>query len=402
MCLDGGMWPFTRNIVQIEHRQTLAELTRLIMGDDPDTIVVTPATALRCTTVHAATRILAESVSQLPLHLYRRDGDGRARADDHPLGNVIAHMANPWTPAIAFRLQAMVDLCLWGNAFAVIVRNSRKQVIEFHRVKPEAVTVKQDDSTLEPFYEIAQKASPAKRYAYGDVLHLRWLSTDGLKGESPVDLAKDEIKLALGIQSYASRLFRNGGRPPGYLKGAITDRNKEKVKKGFMASITGQNGPDDVPMLGEVDFVKVAFSAVEAELQALSRQTMRNILSIYRTPPPFAGDFEKMNYSNAEYAGRSFLTYSLMPHLKAFEAEIWAKCLTPAERKTLYAEHLVDDIVRADIAARFEAYSKAVLNGILNPNEVRAMENRPAYPGGDQYRVPLNTENPNAGGKGNA
>lgn len=389
------VWPFTRNIVQVEQRQTLQQLELLIMGDDPDTIIVTPATALKCSPVHAAVRILAESVSQLPLHLYRRDGEGRARADDHPLETVIAHMANPWTSANAFRLQAMVDLALWGNAFAVIVRNSRKQVIELHRVKPEAVTVKQDDRTLVPFYEIAQKGAPAKRYAYGDVLHLRWLSTDGLKGESPVELAKDEIRLALGIQHYASRLYRNGGRPPGYLKGAITDKNKEKVKRGFIASITGKNGPDDVPILGEVDYVKVGFNAVESEVQELSLQTLRRILAVYRVPPPIYGDLEKANYSNAEFSGRMFLQHALMPFLKQWEAEIWAKCLTPIERKSLYVEHLVDDLLKADIAARFEAYSKAVLNGILNPNEVRAMENRPAYPGGDQFRVPLNTEDPN-------
>jgi HK97 family phage portal protein len=97
-----------------------------------------------------------------------------------------------------------------------------------------------------------------------------------------------------------------------------------------------------------------------------------------------------------------FLTHSLMPHLKQLEAEIWAKCLTPAERKNLYVEHLVDDIVRADIAQRFEAYAKAVTNGILNPNEVRAMENRPSYAGGEQFRLPMNTENPNAGGEADA
>lgn len=394
------MWPFTRNIVQIEQRQTLEELAKLIFGDDTDSIVVTASTSLTCSTVHAAVRILSESISQLPLHLYRKGNDGsRKRETDHPLETVIADMASPGRTAFAFRLQAMVDVCTHGNSFAVIVRNSRKQVIELHRVSPDKVAVKQDETTLAASYEISQGKGPVKVYPFGDVLHLRWLSTDGLKGESPVELAKDDIKLALGIQRYAARLFRNGGRPPGYLKGAITDRNKEKVKKGFMASITGQNGPDDVPMLGEVDFVKVAFSAVEAELQALSLQTMRRILAIYRVPPPIYGDLEKSNYSNAEFSGRMFLQHALLPFLKQWETEIRAKCLTPAERKSLYVEHLVDDIVRADIAARFEAYGKAVTNGILSPNEVRAMENRPAYAGGDQFRLPLNTENPNKGGE---
>lgn len=396
------MWPFNRRIERIETRQTLKELERLILGDDSDGIVVGPTTALRCIHVHTATRILSESIAQLPLHAYRKSSDGRVRANDHPLEAVLSDITSPGRTAYLFRLQAMVDVCTWGNTYAVIVRNSRNQVIELHRVRPDAVSVKQDEATLAPVYEISQSKGLAKRYAADDVLHIKWLSCDGLKGESPVELAKDEIRLAMGLQSYASRIFRHGGRPPGYLKGKLNDSNKEKVKRSFVDVITGKSRQDDVPMLGEVDFVKVGFNAVETELQALGRQTMRNILAVYRVPPPIAGDLEKANYSNAEFSGRTFLQHALMPFLKQWEAEIRAKCLTPAERKTLYVEHLVDDIVRADIAARFEAYSKAVTNGILCPNEVRAMENRPGYKGGEQFRLPLNTENPNKGGSADA
>lgn len=394
------MWPFAARENRIETRQTLEELQRLVLGHDAETIVVTPSTALKCTTVHASVRILAESVSQLPLHLYRRNGDARERATDHPLSAVVAHLANPWTTAITFRLQALVDLCLHGNSYAVIVRNSRKQVVELHRVRPEAVSVKRDERTLEPVYEVAQKGAPAKVYSYADVLHLRWISVDGLAGESPVILAKEEIQLALGLQRYAARIAGRGGRPSGFIRTSrpITDAGLEKLRKAFVATVTGKDAADEVPILSDADFVKTAFTAVELELQALSTQTMRRILAVYRIPPPIAGDYEKSTYSNAEHAGRTFLTHSLMPHLKQIEAEIWAKCLTPKERETLYVEHLVDDIVRADIAARFTAYATAVTNGILSPNEVRAMENRPAYSGGDQFRLPMNTESPNAGG----
>jgi hypothetical protein len=55
-----------------------------------------------------------------------------------------------------------------------------------------------------------------------------------------------------------------------------------------------------------------------------------------------------------------------------------------------------DALVQAEIAARFEAYAKAITNGILNPNEARALENRPPYEGGNEFRVPMNTEAPGA------
>ena len=49
---------------------------------------------------------------------------------------------------------------------------------------------------------------------------------------------------------------------------------------------------------------------------------------------------------------------------------------------------MVDELVKADIAARFEAYSKAITARILNPNEARAKENLPPYDGGEIFANP--------------
>lgn len=164
------MWPFNRRSeqigraerIEIEVRQTLKELERLILGSDDGAIVVNPTTALKCTTVHASVRILAESLEQLPFHLYRRVGDGRERASDHPLAEVLNIKVNPWMTAGVFRYQMMKDLCTHGNAYAIIIRNTRKQVIEMHRVNPDAVSIRRDELTKGPVYEVAQAKGPAR------------------------------------------------------------------------------------------------------------------------------------------------------------------------------------------------------------------------------------------------
>ncbi len=242
------MWPFNRRSVRIETRQTLKELERLILGDDADRIVVNPTTALKCTTVHASVRILSESLEQLPLHLYRRAGKGRERASDHPLAEVLNVKASPWMTAGMFRYQMMKDLCTHGNAYAIIIRNSRKQVIELHRVNPDAVAIRRDELTKGPVYEVAQSKGPPLVYPFGDIFHLRWLSEDGIRGESPVMLAKEEIGLALGLQSYASRIFRNGGRPPRIPQGSDhrfqQGEDQEELCRRHHRQVTAGRRPD--------------------------------------------------------------------------------------------------------------------------------------------------------------
>ena len=46
--------------------------------------------------------------------------------------------------------------------------------------------------------------------------------------------------------------------------------------------------------------------------------------------------------------------------------------------------------MRADLKTRMSSYQIAINNGILNANEVRQLENRNPYAGGDKFHMPMN------------
>jgi hypothetical protein len=64
-------------------------------------------------------------------------------------------------------------------------------------------------------------------------------------------------------------------------------------------------------------------------------------------------------------------------------------------------------LMRADFKTRFDAYALAIQNRIYNPNEVRNMEDKNGYEGGEVYENPnitpgqstKETENINDDGK---
>jgi HK97 family phage portal protein len=140
------------------------------------------------------------------------------------------------------------------------------------------------------------------------------------------------------------------------------------------------------------EFEPLTFSSVDLQMLELRKFQVAEIARALRIPLHLLGDWERATWSNAETAGRQFLSFTLLPWLELWQQAIQRALLTPAERSTYYTEFVVDDLVRADIAARFEGYAKAAGNGILTTNEIRAMENRPPLPGGDDLRVPMNTE----------
>jgi phage portal protein BeeE len=97
------------------------------------------------------------------------------------------------------------------------------------------------------------------------------------------------------------------------------------------------------------------------------------------------------------------LSYCLLPILRSFTDALRISCLTPDERRTHYLEFEVNDLARADLGARFTAYSQAIHSGIFSPNEIRAFENRGPYPGGETYMRPVNTAPaPTSGGSNNS
>ena len=84
---------------------------------------------------------------------------------------------------------------------------------------------------------------------------------------------------------------------------------------------------------------------------------------------------------------QSYLSFGLLPRVKIWQGAI-SRLLSPEDQKIYFAEFMVDELVKADIAARFEAYAKAIASRILNPNEARAKENLPPYVGGEVFANP--------------
>ncbi len=70
----------------------------------------------------------------------------------------------------------------------------------------------------------------------------------------------------------------------------------------------------------------------------------------------------------------------------AFEAELNFK-LWGRRGGAVYAEHVLDGLLRGDLKTRVEASAKRIASGQTTINEERAIENRPEVGGGDVVMV---------------
>jgi hypothetical protein len=112
----------------------------------------------------------------------------------------------------------------------------------------------------------------------------------------------------------------------------------------------------------------------------------------FRVPPHKLGDLQRATFSNIEHQSIEFVTDSIRPWLVRWEQEINRKLIPSLERRQQFSEHLVDALLRGDIASRYEAYATGRNWGWLSVNDIREKENQNPLPGnqGDMYLVPSN------------
>lgn len=353
------------------------------------------ADSLAISTVWAAVTYLTETISTLPLHVYRRSADGgRSRATDHYLWPILRYQPNPEMTAVEFWEAAIGHLELWGNSYAEIERLGSGRVSALWPLRPDRMRVARSQAgALEYTYTMPsgeQKTLPSYR-----ILHLRNLSRDGIYGLSRIALAREGIGLALAAEEYGARTFSNGALPVGVLthpKSLSVDAHK-RLRDDWESMHRGLSNSHRVAVLEEgVQWQAAGMPNTDLQWIELQKLKASDFAAIFRVPPHKVGIMDRATFSNIEHQAIEAVTDTIRPRCVRIEQRLFQDLFTEDGQKELYPEFLIDGLLRGDTATRTASYAVARANGWLNGNEIRALENLNPIPGpeGDEYWRPAN------------
>ena len=360
---------------------------------------VTPANALETGAVYACVRVLSESLSSLPLLLYRRQADGgKRRAANHYLYPLLHNAPNSEMTSMEFREVLMGHLLTWGNAYAEIEIDRAGRVQALWPLRPDCMrVVRTAEGELVYIYRLP-KPDPItgeweKRLSAWQVFHLRGLGSNGIIGYSPVQLQRLGIGLARATEEFGGRFFGNDARPGGVLEhpGKLSDEAHKRLRESWVARHQGLERSHRLAILEEgMKFEQIGLPPEDAQFLETRKFQRSEIAGWFRVPPHKIGDLERATFSNIEHQSIEFVTDSLRPWLVRWEQRIFVQLLTAREQGEYFAEFLVDALLRGDIQSRYTAYATARQNGWMSANDVRTLENMNPIPGGDVYLIPLN------------
>ena len=357
-------------------------------GRNPSGVRVDPESALRATVVLACVRVLSASVAGLPLHLYRRlASGGKELARENPLYRVLHTTPNEWQTSYEWRETLMLHLLTHGNAYCEIRgAGESRQLIPLHpsRMKVDRLP------TGRLRYTYREDGGASTVYSQDAVMHLRWLSDDGVNGMVPVEVAGDAIGFARALEIHGAAFFGNGARPGLVLTTdqMLSPEAAENTRNQWERAHRGPDRSHRVAVLqGGLKIDSFGGNNQESQFLESRRFAVEEVCRIYGVPPHLVGDLSRSSFSNIEQQSLDYVQNGLMPWLRRFESAITRDLLTDDET---FAEFDVRGALRADAAGRSAFYSTMAQLGVFSVNEIRGLENLNPVDGGDIRVVPLN------------
>ncbi|TWB22144.1 HK97 family phage portal protein [Nitrospirillum amazonense] len=356
-------------------------------------IGVDPETALRYPPVLAAVRLISESVAQLPVHLFQKDGEGRQRADDHPVEAIIARRPNPWSTPWQVKSDLTSQLLTRGEAFGLVARAADGRVLELIPLRRGAVCVTTADD-MSPIYTLTMPSGAQRVLDRSEIFHLRGMSHGCGRPLSPVVEGADAIGLGLALEQHAANLMKRGARPAGVVStpSKLSDPAIARMRASIEAAHAGAASGRTLVLEEGSTFTPLTFASTDLEFAAMRSFQVAEVSRLFRVPLSLLSEMDRVTHANAESLGQQFLTLTLLPILRLWCETIARDLLNEDEQASYYAEFLTAGLEMADLANRVDAYVKSIAGGLMTADECRARENLPPE-GGEaaKLRFPLNT-----------
>jgi len=339
-----------------------------------------------------AVNIISGAVGFLPMIVYRRREDGgRERAPQHRVYQLMHDRPNPYMDALVFRETLTAHALTWGNGYAEIEWDGGMRPVALWPLLPDRMKVKVDGN--EVIYQYTTKDGKQYRLLPEDVLHIKGLGFDGLKGYSVIQYAAEGIAAGMAAERFGAAFFGNGAIPGGVLEHpkVLSNTARRNLRDSWEERHKGLDQAHRVAILEEgMTYKQIGIPARDAQLLETRRFSISDVARWFDIPPHMLKDLTRSTYSNIEQQGIEFVTWTLAKWLRRWELETNWKLFSNQQYGYYYAEFVVDALLRGDTNSRYEAYAKAINSGWMKPNEVRLRENLNPDPAIEGFRQPVN------------
>jgi HK97 family phage portal protein len=309
----------------------------------------------------------------------RWEGDRRVEAPNHPLQRLIDRGVNEFLSWSDWLESTMASVLLRGNALSEIRLDNAGRLAGLIPIRWDLVSVV-DLPGGRIAYDISSETGGSRRLLRSEVLHLKDRSDDGRIGVSRLHRAAGVIGSAQAINAFASSMWKNGVHPSGTIEvaGKLSTESHDQLADRWRRLYSGTRNAAAAIILDQgATWKQIGIAPDNAELLMSRRFTCEEIARLFGTPPIMVGIWDNASFTNSEQASRWYASHTLAPWARKIEAEA-RRSLFSSEAAVNHQLVLdMSDLLRGSQKERWESNKLAVESGVLDPDEVRQLENWP-------------------------
>ena len=350
---------------------------------EPSAVPVTFDTAMQLSAVWACVKLIAETISSLPLTIYRVDENGRKVAKNHPLQIIFSTKVNRYQTRVEFFETVLLNLLTSGNAYCYIQRVGDRIVGLLPLMSADMEVTLLKDGSIVYEYDTGEGVTV---YAEKSIWHLK-LMGNGVIGLSPLAYQRNTLGIAQAAEKAVTKIYANGGKPSGTLSmdKFLSAEQRELMREKFYSL---SNGSEDRLMVleGGMKFDAISLSPQDIELLSSRQFQISEICRWYGVPSVLVNDTSGSTTwgSGIEQLVSGFYKLNLRPLMEKIEASILANLMEPSDYAKYEVEFDFNALTRSDLKTRFDSYRIGIYGGFLKPNEARKMEGLSPATGGDE------------------
>lgn len=349
--------------------------------------IINDERSLQISTVFACVRLISSVTACLPLDVFETKGDDRSKVGlDNPLARLLRYSPNQFMTAFDFRVAMTMQLCYYGNAYALIERNGVGDIISLVPLLSVNMDVRLEGKRIVYRY---RRDSEYADFKQADIFHLKGFGFNGLVGLSPIAFGAKTAGVAVAMEDQQRDFYANGAKSPQILMtgdGKVLNKDQRAQLEENFKEISGGAVRKRLWILeGGFTTQAIGVSPQDAETMAARKFQVSELARFFGVPPHLVGDVEKSTSwgSGIEQQNLGFLQYTLDPYLEIWETSILRWLVKTSDVGRIHAEHNRAGLLSGDSTARANYMKTQVDTGLLTINEGRRIDNRPPLPGGD-------------------
>ena len=351
--------------------------------------------------LHAVVSFLADSIAQLPIKVYRRDGETNRQRDRDSVAAKLLYHPNADQTQNEFIEALMLEYYLMGIATIWLLPDADSESGWQMRIIPQEWVINTEKETN---YAAKTLRISAGTGDYIDIpkkefVQFRMYSPGNPGGyQSPMAALRATLTEQIQADRFRTEVWRSSGRFNAYITrpkdvAPWDDETKRKFLTAFREGWGyGGSNAGKMPLLEDgMEIKPYQFNAKEAQYAETKQLSREDVAAAYHVNPSLIWHTTTQTYASAKDNARALYADCLGPTLQMLQQRLNAFLLPMigADPNT-YVEFDLEEKLKGSFEERAGILQSAVGGPWLTRNEARADNNLPPIDGGDDLIVPLN------------